>query len=126
MAKILRPDSKIKVNRAPQENNQDFRVQVRHQGPWVILLIDKKPIPMSTPQAHKIGWALLREADDCIREANNGVLWAGHKANHSVIMTVNGTSLNVSAHKARQIAAALLRNSDPADDFQKNNRVKII
>lgn len=127
MTNYLRPNHSIRIGRntGQYEQRQHF-VGVRHQGPFVVLLIDQRPIALSTSQAHKVGWEMLRTADDCIREAHNGVLWDGHQAKQSVVLTVNGASMNVSPAKARKIAAALLRKSDPADDFQRDNQVKLI
>ena len=125
--KYIAPNHSIKIGKtsAPYEQREDF-LGVRHQGPFVILLIGDTSIPMSTVQAHKVGWPMLRTADDCIRQAHNGVLWDGFSSKESVVLTVNGKSMHISPVKARKIAVALLRKADPADDFQLKHNGRMI
>jgi len=121
------PQNTIRISRnSGQYVQRENWIGIRWQGPYVVLLIDNKTIPITTVQAHAVGWQMLREADDCIREANNGVLWNGHRARQSVILTVNGQSLNISPAKARKIAAALLRKADYADDFQLDTKSRMV
>ena len=125
--KYIAPNHSVKISKtsAPYEQRENF-ISVRYQGPFVILMIGNRPIPMSTVQAHKIGFPMLRTADDCIRQAHNGVLWDGFASKESVVLTVNGHSMHISPVKASKIADALLRKSDPADDFQRKHNTRMI
>lgn len=111
----------LKIGRAKTYKQRDHWLGVRVNGPYVVLLVDDKTIPLTTTQAHEAGWALVRTADDCIRNSHNGVLWDGHTAKEAVVLSVNNHSMHVSPAKARKIGGALLRKSDFADDYQIGN-----
>lgn len=84
------------------------KVTVRAEGPQVVMLIGATSrIEMNTPTAHKVGFALIRLARDCLNEKEG-----------FVCVTINGADLELPPQSARQIGAGLLRKSDTADDFQ--------
>ncbi len=123
--KLVAPDHSFRVGRSPKQPTSHW-IGIRNQGPYLVVLINKATLLLTTVQAHKQGWELLRTADDCIRTSNDGVLWRGHQSNQSVVWTINGSSVVMQPARARKIAAALLRRSDYADDFQLQNNVRMI
>jgi len=90
------------------------------------MLIGDSRIELRTIAAHKLAWALHKEADLCIKEANDGVLWKSDLAREFVVLTINGAEIHLPASAARKIAVALFRRNDAVDDWQIANKVRII
>ena len=113
--KYLAPDESVTVARRLGTITKAREIRVGTRGPVVCLFVDTAPVPMLTPDAHRLGFSLIREADLCVADAAL-----------IIVMTVNGTEVEIPPVNARQIGVALLRRSDTADDFQLNNRVTAI
>ena len=95
------------------------KIRVRSEGPLVVMILREKKIELRTPTAHKIGFALIRAADDCIKVNREP------GAKEFVALTINTTAdIHLPPDAARKLGAALLRRSDPADDFQLNNHIR--
>lgn len=114
--RYVAPDESVSVARRVGMITEAHEIRVGTRGPMVVMFIDTAPVPLLTPDAHRLGFALIREADLCVAEG----------AALIIVMTVNGTEVEVPPVNARQIGVALLRRSDFADDFQLNNRVTAI
>ena len=72
----------------------------------VYALINDSLLEMRTPAAHKVGFALVRQAGEASPSEN-------------IVLLINGVALNFPPKGAKQFGAALLRRADDADDFQK-------
>ena len=92
------------------------RVAVRNEGHAVVLFIGQARVELRTPEAHKMGFALIRCADSCIDENTLDF----------VVLTVNGSEIHIEAAPARQLAGALLRKADLVDRFQNENKLRIV
>jgi hypothetical protein len=84
-------------------------IRVRQSHHQVMMIVDDKFIVMNTPAAVKAGLALATLAG----QAQN---------NEIVTFTYNGETLNLLPQHARQLAGALLKKADLADDFQRQIR----
>lgn len=84
-------------------------IRVRQAQHEVVMLVDGKGIAVDTPAAVKAGLALATLAG----QAQN---------NEIVTFTYSGETLNLSPQHARQLAGALLKKADLADDFQRQIR----
>lgn len=85
------------------------RVAVRQDGPIVVLFVADKSVQMTTPIAHRVGFALVVNARDCAPA-------------EFVRLTINGESVDFPPRSARQVGGALLRKADGADDWQRSHR----
>lgn len=90
-------------------------IHVRAQGPWVVMLFGTSRIELTTPEAHKMAFQLIRTADNCILEQVE-----------FVTLTINNADIEIPPQPARQLGAALLRKSDKADNFQITHRKRAI
>lgn len=128
MQRFVAPQNSIKVERrgglfVPSSFKE---VRVRNEGPFTVMLIGDSRIELRTIAAHKLAWALHKEADLCIKEANDGVLWKSDLAREFVVLTINGAEIHLPAVAARKIAVALFRRNDAVDDWQIANKVRIV
>lgn len=82
------------------------KVRVRQQQGFVYLIAGSKTLEMRTPVAHRIGFALVKQA---------GEIFPGEH----IQLVINGSALNFDEKGAKQVGAALLRKADCADDFQQ-------
>ena len=93
------------------------KIRVRNVGPLVAMVFENKQIEVRTPTAHQIGFAIIRAADDCIKANELG-------AKEFVVLTINHADIHLPASSARKLGAALVRRSDPADDFQRKYNLR--
>lgn len=102
-------------------------IRVGDRGPLVWMVFGRHEIPMRTPDAHRVGFALIRAADRCLAEGNDGLV-CGPNRNPSdfVVLTVNQADIHLPAEAAKKLGTALLRRSDPADDYQLKHRMRTI
>lgn len=115
MNKYLPPDDSIEIEkRSGIMTRVPDKIAVRAEGPLVVMLFDMSRVEMLTPTAHKVAFALIRAADECLL------------AGDFVVMRINRVDVEYPAKHARQVAAGLLRKADDADDFQLNHRVTAI
>lgn len=99
-------------------------VRVRNEYNEVVMLYGDGGIRLRTPEAWKMGFALVKHADLCIMEANDGVLYNGDFAREFVVLTINGAELHLEAKVARQLGTALLRKADFVDRFQTGRKIQ--
>lgn len=74
-------------------------------------LIGDKMLEMRTPEAHRIGFAMCKQA---------GLAEPGEL----IVVKINGSELQFPPNNARQVGGALLRKADDADDFQIGVRIE--
>ena len=98
--------------------------RVRNEWNEVVLYFDGYRVPLRTPEAHKMGFALWRAADHCIMDANDGVLWNGDFAQDFVVLKLNGQEIFMEAGPARQLGSSLLRRADFVDQFQTGRTIQ--
>ena len=82
-----------------------FQVRMRSRAGLVYMLVGDKPVEMTTTEAHKRAFQMIRLA----RDAEPGEL---------IIVKINGIELQFPPLSAKQIGGGLLRKADDADDFQ--------
>jgi len=80
--------------------------RARTRAGLVYLFIDDKPIELHTPDAHKLGFAMVKQGGEAMPQ-------------EFIVVKVNGVALNFPPKSAKQVGAAILRRADAADDFQK-------
>ena len=89
-------------------STHEIRIQTR--GGIIGVLVDGKIAEtLNTVETHKIGFAMIRLADQC----HDGF----------IRIKINGRPIDVLPIQARQIGAGMLRKADQADDFQINQKV---
>ena len=89
------------------DRHHTIRVWQAHHE--VVMLVDGRGIVVNTPAAVKAGLALATLAGQA-------------QDNEIVTFTYNGETLNLLPQHARQLAGALLKKADLADDFQRQIR----
>lgn len=126
--RFVAPQQSIKVTRSGGFFTPALfkEIRVRNEGPFTVMLFGDSRIELTTPAAHKLAWALHKEADLCIREANDGVLWKSDFAREFVVMEINGAEINLPAQAARKLAVALFRRNDAVDDWQIAHKARIV
>lgn len=86
-------------------------VRVGHDHGSVRMTINDKTIGMTTPTAHRVGYALAVKGGQA------------QKGEH-VTLSVNGERMQLLPEHALQLGGAILRKTDDADDYQLATRVK--
>ena len=81
-------------------------LRVRQYHHQVLMLVDDKAIILDTPAAVKAGLSLATLAGQA-------------QGSEIVSFKYNGETLNLLPHQARQLAGALIKKADLADDFQR-------
>lgn len=81
-------------------------LRVRQYHHQVLMLVDDKAITLDTPAAVKAGLSLATLAGQA-------------QGSEIVSFKYNGETLNLLPHQARQLAGALIKKADAADDFQR-------
>ena len=92
------------------------QVKVRARGPFIDLIVGNRKMSMRTPSAHRIGFEVVKMADEILRE----------RVDDHIALTINGEDVCVTAFHARQVGSLMLRRSDDADDFQLANNLRTI
>lgn len=86
-------------------------MRVGHRHGSVMLSAGSKTIELSTPTAHKIGFALASKAGQA------------QKGEH-VTLSINGEQVKLLPEHALNLGGAILRKTDDADDYQRAMRAK--
>ena len=81
-------------------------LRVRQYHHQVLMLVDDKAITLDTPAAVKAGLSLATLAGQA-------------QGSEIVSFKYNGETLNLLPHQAKQLAGALIKKADLADDFQR-------
>lgn len=95
----------IEVSRKIGIYSENVIHRVRTRNGLVYWIIGDKAVEMRTPEAHRIGFALCKQAG----EAEGAEL---------IIVKLHGRELQFLPNTAKKVGAALLRKADAADDFQ--------
>ncbi len=102
------------------------QVRIRNEGPLVVMYFDNARLALRTAQCWDLAWQLYRAGDECTLEKYDGKRWMGEDGVNFVVLYVNGSEIHLDADAARKVAASLWRRSDAVDDFQLQNKVRIV
>lgn len=81
------------------------KIAVRSENGQVIVFLDASKLEFKTPEAFKLGFAMVKKAGLAL--AGDFISWV-----------INGKELQLTPDQARQVGGAILRKTDDADDFQ--------
>ena len=90
-------------------HNNSHSLRIPADGPYVMMLIDKAVVQMTTPVAHHIAWSIINQTDDMLND-------------EIIVLKVNNQEVNLLPGQARHVAVGLFRKLDDADDFQRGIR----
>jgi len=81
------------------------QIRVRADRDSVLILIADKMVSFTTPAAHRAGFSLVKLAGRAL-------------PGEFVIMSINGSDLDLLPEHALKVGGALLRKADDVDDYQ--------
>lgn len=112
-------ETSIRIDIDPKGKvTKGHNIRVGDQGPYVILFIDQKPIPMRTIQAVQVYLELGRRAEEITKMQCAGEIGLETGV---VLLTIGRDRVAVWPEFARIIAGALMRHADTVDDWQIAN-----
>ena len=104
-------DQRIVVDRRRQALFVPFvgELRARFRNRRVYLLLGTKALEMTTPVASKVGYALAQNGGACFYQGD------------FVVLEVGGQEFCLSPETALQLGGVLLKKTDRADDWQRDN-----